>query len=383
VLIYGHYDVQPADKKDGWDTEPFEPVIKGDDLYGRGSTDNKGQIFAHMKAIETCLQEAGTLPVNVKFLIEGEEEIGGSNTHEFVKSHHEKLKCDVVAVSDTPMYEKGVPTIVYSLRGICNFGVDVYGPKNDVHSGLFGGSIANPAIALAQMIAALHDENGRITVPGFYDDVRAMNDNESSIIRSLAFNEEAYRQSLNVEELVGEKGYNSLERTWSRPSLDITGFSSGYTGDGYKNIVPSKAHANISIRLVPNQRPEKIYQLCRTYLEKIAPKGITLKISDKPDYGNPFITSLDVPAMGAAMRAFKKAFEKDAIINGSGGTIPIFTAFQQELHAPVVAMGLGMPGENMHGPNERFSLTHFEKGILASIYFLEEMSKLESAAKKS
>lgn len=373
VLIYGHYDVQPVDPIDLWDTPPFEPTIKDGKIYARGATDDKGQVFTHIKSIEAFFKSGEELPVNVKFLIEGEEEIGSPNLVPFVTKHKEMLKCDSVVISDTSLYSEGVPTITYGLRGLCFMEVEVTGPMRDLHSGSYGGAVANPVNVLARMITKLVDKKGKIRIKNFYDDVLPLTKVEKKNIKNLKFSDNKFAKELNVKELAGEAGYSTLERIWARPTLDCNGIYGGFTGKGAKTIIPSKATAKISMRLVPNQTPKKIARLFEKHFRSIAPKSVSVKVTELHG-GDAVLTPLDSNATLAAARAMEKAFGKKIVYMREGGSIPIVAAFQKILKAPSVLMGFGLNSENLHSPNEHFSLKHFALGIKSSALFLQEFS---------
>ncbi len=374
VLIYGHYDVQPVDPVNLWHSHPFEPVIKGGKIWARGANDNKGQNFVHIKSVEAYLKIYETLPVNVKFLIEGEEEIGSPNLEKFLKKNKKLLACDAVLISDTSLYAAGVPTINYGLRGLAYFEIELTGPNRDLHSGSFGGSVANPINELARLIAKLQDKNNKITIPGFYDDVLPFTKKEKENIKKLNFSEAAYAKELGVKELQGEKKFNTLERLWGRPTLDCNGIYGGYTEEGAKTVLPSKATAKISMRLVPNQDPKKIGKLFKDYVTSLVPASVKLKITEMHG-GFPVVIPLEEKAIIAASKAVSKAFGKETVFTREGGSIPIVVEFVKQLNAPAVLMGLGLDSDNIHSPNEHFSLKSFELGILSSAYFLEEFSK--------
>jgi acetylornithine deacetylase/succinyl-diaminopimelate desuccinylase-like protein len=373
VLVYGHYDVQPVDPINLWDSPPFEPTIKDGKIYARGATDDKGQMYMHIKTVEAYMKTEGTLPLNVKFIIEGEEEIGSGNLEEFVNKNQELLKCNAVLISDTSLYGPGIPTLTYGLRGLCYMEVEVIGPNRDLHSGTFGGGVDNPINVLAEMISKLKDNNGKIKIPGFYKDVVNLTKKERDNFKTLPFSEKKYAQELGVKELKGEKGYSTLERIWARPTLDCNGIIGGFTGDGAKTVLPSKAKAKISMRLVPNQDPKKIAKLFKSYINKIAPK--TVKFNMKDLHGAyPIATSLDDSATIAAANALSKVFGKKTVFMREGGSIPIVVTFAKKLKASPVLMGMGLDSENLHSPNEHFNLNHFHLGILTSAYFLNEYS---------
>ncbi len=374
VLIYGHYDVQPVDPLELWDSPPFVPVIKNGKIYARGATDDKGQMFVHIKSVEAYLKNGGTLPVNVKFLIEGEEEIGSQNIGLFVDKNKKLLKCDTVLISDTALYASGVPTLTYGLRGIAYLEVELTGPNRDLHSGTFGGAVANPINILAEMIAKLMNKDGRISIPGFYEDVLKISKNERESIRTLKFSKQKYAEEIGVKELKGEKNYSTLERTWVRPTMDCNGIIGGFTGKGAKTVLPSKATAKISMRLVPNQDPKKIGTLFKKYIYQIAPKSVSVKINEIHGAA-PFVIPTNAKSIVAASKAMSKAFGKETIFMREGGSIPIVATFLKKLKVAPVLMGLGLNTENLHSPNEHFDLKHFHLGILSSAYFFDEYSK--------
>ncbi len=378
ILIYGHYDVQPADPYELWDNDPFEPVIKDGKIYARGADDNKGQNLIHIKSVEAYLKVHGELPVNVKFLIEGEEEAGGESIEKFIKDKKNKklLKCDAVLISDTSMYAPNIPTITYGLRGLAYLEVHVTGPNRDLHSGSFGGAINNPANELARMIAKLHDKRNRITIPGFYDDVLKLTKKEKENFASLKFSDRKMAREYGVRELWGEKGYSTLERLWTRPTLDVNGIYGGYTGEGAKTVLPSKAVAKISMRLVPNQDPKKIARLFTKYIKEIAPKSVKVDVIDLHG-GRPALIPLDDPYLQAAARATSKVFGRKTVYTREGGSIPIVVDFMEQLKAPVILMGFGLETDDIHSPNEHFPLNNFERGIYSSIHFFDEVAKMK------
>ncbi|MCF8242727.1 MAG: dipeptidase [Melioribacteraceae bacterium] len=375
VLIYGHYDVQPVDPLELWDSPPFEPVIKDGKIWARGANDNKGQVYVHIKSVEAYLQNIGSLPVNVKFLIEGEEEIGSSSLSAFLKNNHELLSCDAVLISDTSLYGEGIPTINYGLRGLCYMEIELTGPNRDLHSGSFGGSVANPINELAKLIAKLQRPDGKITIPNFYKDVKNPTKKEKDNFAKLKFSNRKYAKELNVKELYGEKGYSTLERLWTRPSLDCNGIIGGYTEKGAKTVLPSKAAAKISMRLVPDQDPKTIAREFSKYVKSIAPKSVKIEVREMHG-GYPVVIPLENKYLKAAEKATSKAFGKKTVFTREGGSIPIVVEFVKQLNAPAILMGLGLDTDNIHSPNEHFSLKSFELGILSSIYFLNEASGL-------
>ncbi len=373
ILVYGHYDVQPVDPIDLWDSPPFEPTIKNGKIYARGATDDKGQVFMHIKSVESFFRTVGSTPLNIKFVIEGEEEIGSEHLEPFINNNVDLLKCDAVLISDTSLYAPGVPTLTYGLRGLAYMEVEVTGPNRDLHSGTFGGAVGNPINTLAQMISKLHDKDGKVTIPGFYKDVLKLTKKERENYKLLKFSEKKFAKELGVSKLHGEKGFSSLERTWARPTLDCNGIFGGFTGKGAKTVLPSKATAKISMRLVPNQDPNKIAKQFEKHIKKLAPNYVKVKVSNLHG-GFPSMTSLDNKASIAAAEAMAKAFGKKTVFIREGGSIPIVTVFAKKLKAPVVLMGLGLNTENLHSPNEHFDLNHFHLGIISSANFIEEFS---------
>lgn len=374
VLIYGHYDVQPVDPLDLWTDKPFEPVIRDGKIWARGANDNKGQHFVHIKSVEAYFKTIGELPVNVKFILEGEEEIGSSNLVIFLKEKQELLKCDAILISDTSMYAKGVPTITYGLRGLLYMEVEVIGPDKDLHSGSFGGAVANPINELAKIISKLHDTNGKVTVPNFYKDVLKLTKEEKENFKRLKLSDKQYAKEINVKELQGEKGFTTLERLWTRPTLDCNGIIGGFTSEGAKTVLPSKATAKISMRLVPNQDPVKIAKEFTKFVYSIAPGSVKVDVRTL-HYGNGVVIPLGGKAINAAAKAVSKAFGKKTFFTREGGSIPVIVDFVKRLKAPAVLMGLGLDSDNIHSPNEHFLLENFEKGLYSSAYFLDEFSK--------
>ena len=374
ILIYGHYDVQPVDPVDLWDSPPFEPTVRNGGLYGRGTVDDKGQILLHMKAVEAHLRAEGELPINIKFLVEGEEEVGSKNLVPLIKDNLEKLKADLILISDSSMFAKGMPSICYGLRGISYFELRVKGTNGDLHSGSFGGAVINPANALARIIAKLKDEKGRILIPGIYDDVLPLTDEERKVFANLPHDDEKYRKMLGAPELFGEEGYSTLERVWARPCLDVNGIISGYTGEGAKTVIPAKASAKISLRLVPNQTPDRVEELFRKYIEEIAPPSVEVEIETLHG-GMPYISPIDNPIFDSVREALKKGFKADTVAIREGGSIPIVTDFTELLKSPVILIGFGLPDENAHAPNEWIDLENYQKGILSMAYLYEGLAK--------
>ena len=361
ILVYGHYDVQPADPLELWETPPFEPTIRDGKIYARGSADDKGQFYMHVKAFELMVQQ-GNLPCNVKFMIEGEEEVGSSNLGIFVKANKERLKADVVLISDTSMISMEHPSLETGLRGLSYLEVEVTGPNRDLHSGVYGGAVANPATILAKMIASLHDENNHITIPGFYDDVAELTAPERKALNEAPYDEAAYKSDLGVDELWGEKGYSTLERTGTRPTLEVNGIWGGYIGEGAKTVLPSKAYAKISMRLVPDQHSNKITKLFTDHFKKIAPKSVKVKVT--PHHGGePVVTPTNSVAYKAAQKAITESFGKAPIPTRGGGSIPIVALFEAELGIKTVLMGFGLDSDALHSPNEKYDIVNYYKGI--------------------
>jgi acetylornithine deacetylase/succinyl-diaminopimelate desuccinylase-like protein len=361
VLVYGHYDVQPADPIELWNSGPFDPLIKDGKVYARGSCDDKGQFYMHVKALETMVK-TNTLSTNIKFCIEGEEEVGSPNLATFVKGHKDLLKADVILISDTAMISLDTPSIDIGVRGLSYIEVEVTGPNRDLHSGVYGGAVANPITILAKMIASLHDENNHITIPGFYDDVAVATDEERKLMAMAPFDAKEYATDLGVKELWGEKGFSTNERTGIRPTIELNGIWGGYTGEGAKTVLPSKAFAKISARLVPNQGTDKITELLINHLQKIAPANVTVKASLHHG-GEPYMTPIDSKAYKAAAKALETTFGKTPIPVRGGGSIPICALFEKELGIKIVFMGFGLDSDNLHSPNEKFNIDNFYKGI--------------------
>ncbi len=373
ALVYGHYDVQPADPLDEWRTPPFEPVEGNGNLYARGAVDDKGQVWAQMKALESLLASNRALPINVRVLFEGEEEVGGEGIAGYVASKPADLKADFALVSDTELFAPGLPTLCVGLRGMIYTEIEVRGAKTDLHSGMYGGAAPNPFVALAQMLARLKDEEGRILIPGFYDDIIPPSADELAAWRSLPFDEEHYRISeVGSKTLVGERGYSVLERTWARPSLDVHGMPGGFTGAGAKTVIPAKALAKVSMRLVPGMTPAKAFAQYKTYVEKIAPAGVDIDVR-LIHSGEPCLIPTGNPYIQAATRALHEVWGRDTVFIRSGGSIPIVGDFAKHLNLPSVMMGFGLPDDNLHAPNEKFNLKNFELGIQSLIRFLEEV----------
>jgi acetylornithine deacetylase/succinyl-diaminopimelate desuccinylase-like protein len=380
ILVYGHYDVMPVDPEDQWHSSPFKPEIRDGKIYARGADDDKGQSFIHVKAFETMLN-TGTLPCNIKFMIEGEEEIGSSSLKLWCADHRELLAADVITVSDTGMIAESIPSITTGLRGISCLEVEVSGPSHDLHSGIYGGAVANPVTILCKMIATLHDENGRVKVKGFYSDVETVCNEERRELAKAPFSMDEYKQSINIREVWGETGYTTIERTGIRPSLDVNGIWGGYTGEGSKTIIPAKASAKISMRLVPNQDYEKIAELFKSHFESLAPACVTVKVTPLHG-GQGYVSPIDSPEYRAAHRAVTESFGVAPIPFRSGGSIPIISTFEQILGVKSILLGFGLESDAIHSPNESFPLSCFYRGIetvsLFCKYFVEEYSKKNS-----
>ena len=373
VLIYGHYDVHPVDPLDLWTSPPFEPTVRDGNLYARGASDDKGQTFIHVKAVEALLAREGALPVNVKFIVEGEEESGGRTINAYVPAHADKLTADVCLVSDTGILAPDQPVITYGLRGMWSCEVTVTGPATDLHSGLYGGTVHNANQALAELLATLHDADGRVNVPGFYDDVRPLSAAERAEMAKIPYRDEELRRETGVAAPYGEPEYNVVERIGARPTLEINGMWGGFTGEGGKTVIPSKAHAKISCRLVPDQDPARIGEAVTAALHERAPKTISVEVTPRHG-GVAFVAPLGTPAIQAAARAYAAVFGVEPLYMRSGGGIPIVTILHDVLDAPVVLMGFGLPDDNLHAPNEKFLLANFYRGIATSAVFLHELT---------
>jgi acetylornithine deacetylase/succinyl-diaminopimelate desuccinylase-like protein len=374
ILVYGHYDVQPVDPLELWKTPPFEPTVRGGKIYARGASDDKGQVIVHVNALEAHLANAGKCPVNLKFVIEGEEEIGSDSLEPFIREHKSMLACDAMVVSDTAMFDKGVPSICYGLRGLTYLEISMRGTDTDLHSGSYGGSVVNPANALTEMLAKLKDARGRVTIPGFYANVRRLTVAERRAFNSLPHSDAKYKKAIGAPDLFGESNYSTLERVWVRPSLDINGIWAGFTGEGAKTVIPAVAHAKVSMRLVPDQTPKEIYRKAAAYIKKLAPKSVKVTVRDLHG-GDAWVAPTDAPALKAAGKAIKRAFGRNPVFVREGGSIPIVPAFEHILKVPVVLMGIGLPDDNLHAPNEKLDLDQFYRGIQASAYLMEEMGR--------
>jgi acetylornithine deacetylase/succinyl-diaminopimelate desuccinylase-like protein len=377
LLIYGHYDVQPAEPLELWESPAFEPTVRDGNVYARGSVDDKGQLFLHVKALEAHLKTRGALPVNVIVLAEGEEEVGSVNLEAFVEAERERLACDAVVISDSAMFAPGIPSILSSLRGMAYFQIDVQGPAVDLHSGSYGGAVPNPAMALARILATLHDETGRIAIPGFYDAVRRFPDAVRAQMRALPFDEEHFRVEAGSPALGGEPGYTVLERLWTRPTCEVNGLLSGYTGEGAKTVLPAKGMAKVSCRLVPDQDPHEIERLMHAHVARVAPPGVTVTVTHLHG-GRPWRADLGGPLFDAAKQALAEVFGREPVVTGEGGSIPVVGDFQRVLGAPVLLVGFGLPGENAHAPNEWMSLSNFHLGARAMARLYELYARASS-----
>lgn len=375
LLVYGHYDVQPVDPVDLWESPPFEPTIRNGRFYARGATDDKGQVHLHVKAAETRLRSGAGLPVNLKFVLEGEEEVGSAHLMEFVEANAERLACDAVLISDTNMFSPDRPSITVGLRGMVYVEFTVSGPAGDLHSGSYGGAVVNPANALASMVAALHDENRRITIPGFYDDVRSVGDAERQALRELPFDEERYRrEEVGAPALGGEAGRTTLERVWYRPSLDVNGIAAGFTGEGAKTVLPSEARAKISLRLVPDQDPDEVQGRFIQHMESLAPEAVQVEASPHHS-ADPWAADPEGPLFEAASRAMAEAFGREPVFIREGGTIPLVPRFERDLGAQVLLLGFGLPGSNMHAPNEWLDRKMYHRGIATVARLYDEIAE--------
>ncbi len=376
VLVYGHYDVQPADPLHLWNSPPFEPLLKDGRIYARGACDDKGQVYMHVKALEAMVK-TNTLCTNIKFLIEGEEEVGSVHLTDFVKENKELLKSDVILISDTAMISMDTPSIDVGVRGLSYIEVEVTGPNRDLHSGVYGGAVANPITMLAKMIAGCHDENNHITLPGFYDDVVEATPEERALMAAAPFSEEEFKKNLDIESVWGEKGYTTNERTGIRPTLELNGIWGGYTGEGAKTVLPSKAYAKISCRLVPNQSSKDITAKLLAYFRSVAPEGVQVNATEHHG-GEPYMTPIDSKAYRAAAAAIKESFGKDPVPVRGGGSIPICALFEKELGVKIVFMGFGLDDDNLHSPNEKYDLFNFYKGIDTIPVFHQHFAKQDS-----
>jgi len=377
-LCYGHYDVQPPDPLDEWTTPPFEPSVRDGNLYARGAVDDKGQMYMHIKALESLFQaNDGKLPLNIRVILEGEEEVGGENIARFVREHPDQLKADFALISDTEMFAPDLPTLCVGLRGMIYTEIEARGAKTDLHSGMYGGAAPNPFVALAQLIAKLKDENGHVTIPGFYDKVVAPSPDELRAWKTLPFDEQHYRETeVGSSELTGEPGFSVLERTWSRPTLDVHGMPGGFIGTGAKTVIPAKATAKVSMRLVPDMDPQESFAQYKAFVESLCPKGIQLSVR-LIHSGDPLVINTDNPYVKAAERALHQVFGKETVFIRSGGSIPIVGDIERHLKIPSVMMGFGLPDDNLHAPNEKFHISNFYRGIESIILFFQEVGSQE------
>ena len=371
LLIYGHYDVQPAEPLDLWESPAFEPTVRDGKIYARGSVDDKGQLYLHIKALEAHLRVRGTLPVNVIVLAEGEEEVGSENLEAFLHREKERLACDAVVISDSTMFAPGIPSILSSLRGMAYLQIDARGPAGDLHSGMYGGAVVNPAMALARILATFHDDSGRVAIAGFYDTVRPFPDAVRAQMRELPFSDDGLMHEVGVSALGGEPGFTTLERLWTRPTCEVNGLLSGYTGEGAKTVLPAVSMAKVSFRLVPDQDPRAIELLVTEHVARVTPDGVTMTVTALHG-GKPWRADLKGPIIEAGKRALEAAFGRAPVITGEGGSIPVVGDFERILGAPVLLMGFGLPGENAHAPNEWISVANFRLGIRAAATLLDE-----------
>ena len=377
VLIYGHYDVQPSDPDELWDTPPFEPTVKDGLIYARGASDDKGQAFTHVKALESFVETGQEIPVNVKIVLEGEEEIGSPNLVPFLEANQDLLACDMVLISDTAMFGKDQPSITYGLRGLAYMEVEVVGPNRDLHSGVYGGAVENPVNVLCEIIAKLKDEDGVIQIPGFYDNVIPLTETERETYKQLPFDEEEYKRTLDVKALHGEKGYSTLERSSARPTLDVNGIWGGYTKEGAKTVLPSKANAKVSMRLVPDQHPKEIAKMFKEHVESLAPDTVKVTVSEHHG-GFASVTDLDFYGLKAGAKAFEDIYGTEALFSREGGSIPIVADFKRVLGVESILMGFGLTRNAIHSPNENFSLKDFHRGIKTSARFMELLPDFSS-----
>jgi acetylornithine deacetylase/succinyl-diaminopimelate desuccinylase-like protein len=376
ILFYGHYDVQPPEPVELWTSPPFEPTVRGGRLYARGSADDKGQVHVHLAALESLMKVYGRLPINLKLIIEGEEEVGSENIYKYVRENKRKLKADALVVSDTSMIAPGVPSISYALRGLNYYELEISGSAQDLHSGVFGGAVPNPLQVLADLFARLHDEDGRVAVPGFYRDVQRLSKAEHRALHALPWREKEFRRFVGAPGLTGEKGYTTIERLWCRPTLELNGMWGGYMGEGAKTVIPAKAWAKFSTRLVPNQEPKKIASLVEKQVRRLLPKAVKCKFRILSQ-GKPWVASYDHPIFQTAIRALTEGFGRKAVFIREGGSIPFVTEVHDELGVPCVLMGFGLPDENAHAPDEHIALAHYYGGIRSVARFYEELAALK------
>jgi acetylornithine deacetylase/succinyl-diaminopimelate desuccinylase-like protein len=380
VLVYGHYDVQPPDPLSEWISPPFVPTVRDGNVYARGATDDKGQMLTHVKSAEAWLKNVGTLPVQLKFVIEGEEEVGSESLEMFLTEHRQRLACDIAVISDTSQFAPGQPAITYGLRGCAYYELRLTGPKQDLHSGVFGGAVTNPANAICTMLAALRDADGRVTIPGFYDDVEPLSPSERRQFAELPFDEEKFKRQLGVNQLTGETGYTTLERRWARPTFDISGLGSGYQGEGAKTVLPARAMAKFSFRLVPRQDPKKISAALAKRLAELCPPGIQMELIDM--HAAPgVVVPLDSPYVAAARRAIEHGFGRAPVIMREGGSVPIVGTFHDLLGVDTLLLGWGLDDDNTHSPNEKFCLADFHRGIRASAALWQELANVTPSPK--
>ena len=375
IIFYGHYDVQPVDPLDKWETPPFDATVRSGELYARGAADDKGQIFMHFKAIEACIKQKGLLPVNIKLILEGEEEVGSENLDSFLRDHSSEYSADVLVISDTPMFDRGVPSLCYGLRGLTYCQIDLRGTTSDLHSGSFGGTVANPAFVLTQLLAQMKDRSGRIKIPGFYDDVLPLRDEERAEYARLPFNDRRFCKELGSPKLFGEKGFTTLERMWARPTFEVNGFYSGFTEEGAKTVIPAVAMAKVSMRLVPNQNPERVGDLFEAYVRKAAPRTVDVSVT-RMHTGKPWMTNFANPFVQAAGRAIERGFGRKPVFTREGGSIPVIASFEERLGLPAVLFGIGLPDENAHAPNEKLDLDNFHRGVISVAALYEEIGAL-------
>lgn len=375
IIFYGHYDVQPVDPLDKWETPPFAATVRSGELYARGAVDDKGQIFMHFKAIEACIKQKGLLPVNIKLILEGEEEVGSENLDSFLRDHSREYSADVLVISDTPMFDRGVPSLCYGLRGLTYCQIDLRGTTSDLHSGSFGGAVANPAFVLTQLLAQMKDRSGRIKIPGFYDDVLPLRDEERAEYARLPFNERRFCEELGSPKLFGEKGFTTLERMWARPTFEVNGLYSGFTEEGAKTVIPAVAMAKVSMRLVPDQNPERVGDLFEAYVRKVAPRTVDVSVT-RMHTGKPWMTDFANPFVQAAGRAIERGFGRKPVFTREGGSIPVIASFEERLGLPAVLFGIGLPDENAHAPNEKLDLDNFHRGVISVAALYEEIGAL-------
>jgi acetylornithine deacetylase/succinyl-diaminopimelate desuccinylase-like protein len=380
LLVYGHHDVQPVDPVNEWVSPPFEPAVRGGRLWGRGVVDDKGQVYIHAKAIESFVRTVGGLPIHIKLIVEGEEEFGSANLDGLLRDHASDLRSDFVCVSDTAMFGRGIPSLCVGLRGLTYVEVFVEGPSSDLHSGSFGGGLRNPLSALAKMIASLHDDDGRVAVPGFYDDVASLTAAERRDMASLPFDERAWLESTGAPATWGETGYSTLERIWARPTLDCSGLWGGFQGEGAKTIIPARARAKIGCRLVPHQEPDDIARKLSEHLLRIAPAGVHVKVERLPGGGRPYLAPTDHPVYAVAQRAFSRAFGKPTVFIREGGSIPFVRTIADATGLPCLLMGFGQPDENAHAPNEWLDLENYHLGIVSAAYLYDEIAHMGAAS---